>query len=134
MSDVILLDTNIASLLLKKNDTRYAQYQECLQGKILAISLMTVAELYQWAAIRQWGESRIQDMESVLSSQCVVLPMDTETCRYWGSIRAQCRRQGRPVSAQDAWIAASGLQYGLPLLTHNVSDFEAVSGLQLVVP
>ncbi|MCP4698222.1 MAG: type II toxin-antitoxin system VapC family toxin [Gammaproteobacteria bacterium] len=134
MSDAILLDTNIASLLFKKKDTRYAEYQPCLQGKVLAISLMTVAELYQWAAIRHWGKSRIRDMENVLRNTCVALSTDTETCRYWGVIRVQCREQGRPISAQDAWVAANALQYELPLLTHNVNDFEMVSGLHLVMP
>jgi predicted nucleic acid-binding protein len=50
----------------------------------------------------------------------------------WADIRARCRSAGRPISPQDAWIAASALQYALPLVTHNTADFEAVETLDII--
>jgi tRNA(fMet)-specific endonuclease VapC len=43
-----LMDTNIASFMLKGHSlaTRYRRH---LQGHQLAVSFMTVAELYEWA-------------------------------------------------------------------------------------
>ena len=41
--DVVLLDTNIVSFLLK-GDSRAKSYAPHLRGRILAISFMTVAE------------------------------------------------------------------------------------------
>ncbi|WP_199485049.1 PIN domain-containing protein [Actinomadura craniellae] len=32
-------------------------------------------------------------------------------------------RRGRPRPANDSWIAACALSYGLPLATRNVKDF-----------
>lgn len=55
--DVILLDTNVVSFILK-GDTRASDYERHLKGRQLAISFMTVAELYQWAAVRKWDERR----------------------------------------------------------------------------
>jgi hypothetical protein len=50
----VLLDTNIVSYLFKR-DSRAAQYAPHLIDRELAIAMMTVAELLQWAAIRNWG-------------------------------------------------------------------------------
>lgn len=50
----VLLDTNIISFLFK-GDTRVVAYAPLLQGNRLAISFMTVAELFEWAAVRKWG-------------------------------------------------------------------------------
>ena len=60
--DVVLLDTNIVSFLLK-GDSRAVLYAPHLQGRRLAISFMTVAELFQWAFVRGWGDSRQQALE-----------------------------------------------------------------------
>jgi predicted nucleic acid-binding protein len=55
---VLLFDTNIVSYLLK-GDSRVQAYKVWLQNNQLALSFMTVAELYQWAAIRNWDQPRI---------------------------------------------------------------------------
>jgi len=43
-------------------------------------------------------------------------------------------RQQRRMSLGDALIAATALQHGRTLLTHNVDDFRWVPGLQLLDP
>ncbi len=47
----LLLDTDVFSFLLK-GDSRANAYSDLIQGHRLALSFMTVAELFQWAAIR----------------------------------------------------------------------------------
>jgi predicted nucleic acid-binding protein len=128
--DVILLDTNIVSFLLK-GDSRVEHYARHLQGHRLALSFMTVAELFQWAFVRGWGARRQQALEASLEKY-VVLPYDIVLCRHWGEIRAACRAQGRPISPQDGWIAATALRYELTLVTHNPGDFEPVEGLRVI--
>jgi hypothetical protein len=51
---IVLLDTNVVSYLFK-GDTRATAYAPLLQDHQLAISFMTVAELFEWAATRKWG-------------------------------------------------------------------------------
>ncbi len=92
---------------------------------------MTVAELFQWAFVREWGERRKQKLETDLKSY-TVLPFDITLCRRWGEIRAECRAKGRPISPQDAWIAATSLCYEIPLVTHNPKDFETIENLNII--
>ena len=54
MNGVVIVDTDVVSFLFK-GDTRAEAYRQHLQSKTLAISFMTVAELYQWAYVRNWG-------------------------------------------------------------------------------
>ena len=61
-----LLDTNVFSYLLKGDDSRGALYLPDIQGRLLAVSFVTVGELYFGAYSRNWGTKRIQELEEKL--------------------------------------------------------------------
>ncbi len=63
--ETVLLDTDVVSFLLK-GDSRAEAYVPHLQDRRLALSFMTVAELYQWAAVRNWGARRRQQLDQTL--------------------------------------------------------------------
>jgi predicted nucleic acid-binding protein len=127
--ETVLVDTDVVSYLLK-GDSRAAAYAPLVQGKIIAISFMTVAELYQWAAVRHWGPQRVAHLAQTLANYLVV-PTDDQMCRIWGEIRADRQSTGLTISPQDAWIAATALRHSLPLITHNVSYFQGIAGLEV---
>lgn len=129
--DVILLDTNIVSFILK-GDTRASHYEPHLKDRQLAISFMTVAELYQWAAVRKWGERRQDQLTQTLKVNYTVLSFDVRLCQIWGELRAERQSIGKPISSQDAWVAATALHYSLPLVTHNPKDFADISNLKII--
>ncbi|HHC24184.1 MAG TPA: type II toxin-antitoxin system VapC family toxin [Desulfobacterales bacterium] len=129
--EIVLLDTNIVSFLFKK-DTRSVLYEPYLKNRILAISLMTAAELYQWAEVRKWGSRRVSQLERILAENYTILPADMELCRHCGKIRADCPAAGRPISPQDAWIGATAIQHDLPLITHNPKDFEVIGNIKII--
>ena len=128
---LILIDTDIASFVFKGSS--YADpYQPILDGQELALSFMSVAELFQWAILRNWGERRFEQLEQYLSNY-MVIPVDQTLCREWAKVRTARQQLGRPISPQDAWIAATALRYDLLLVTHNVKEFQEISGLKLYV-
>jgi tRNA(fMet)-specific endonuclease VapC len=126
----LIVDTDVVSFLLK-GDTRAQLYRPHLQNKTLALSFMTVAELYQWAYVRNWGERKLSRLEQQLR-RYVIVPFDNELCKQWASICVQRQRLGRPISVQDAWIAATALRHSCPLVTHNSDDFSDILGLQVI--
>jgi tRNA(fMet)-specific endonuclease VapC len=128
--DVILLDTGVFSFLLK-GDSRAQSYASRLWGRKLALSFITVAEVFQWAAVHKWDQPRIEQLEQHLQGY-VILPFDIALCRLWAEIRARCRAAGHPLASQDAWIAATALRYRLTLATHDPRDLKHVQGLELI--
>jgi len=129
---LLLIDTDIASFILKGSN--YADpYLPLLSGQELALSFMSVAELFQWAILRQWGDRRLTQLEQHLSNY-LIIPVDQLLCREWAQVRANRQSIGRPISPQDAWIAATALRYDLPLVTHNIKDFREIPNLQLITP
>ncbi len=107
-----------------------------LIGKEPCITFVTLGELTQWAELRQWGQSNRDALESWLGG-VIVLPYSEDVARTWGRISAAAIQRGRAKPANDTWIAACALSYGLPLATLNTKDFEDFAeheGLSLIIP
>jgi tRNA(fMet)-specific endonuclease VapC len=128
---VVLLDTDVASLLIKQ-DNRAAYFFPYLKGQQPALSFMSIAELFQWAEMHHWGERRKANLETLLNRRYVVLGFEFGLAKEWARVRAEAKEQGRPISVQDGWIAATGRYFNLPVLTNNRKDFERVAGLVLL--
>ena len=127
----ILLDTNVVSYLMKGGDRFANAYAPHVQGRLLAITFITVGELYFGAEKANWGETRRRQLDETLRN-FVVLPYDHEIARCYGRVVAERREIGRQISSNDAWIAACAVRHRTPLITHNARDFENITGLELV--
>jgi predicted nucleic acid-binding protein len=128
MPDVVVLDTNVVSYLMKGHDLARL-YRQHLEGKTLAVSFMTVAELYEGAYRRAWGKRKLAGLEAEIRKY-LVIPYSPRTCRVWGQIRAA--RKARTIAVDDAWIAATAVAFKCPLVTHNPKDFEDVEDLCVI--
>lgn len=62
----------------------------------------------------------------------VSLPFDDLGAEHYGVIRAELKRQGQLIGANDLLIAATALAYDLTLVTHNTREFSRVPGLRFV--
>jgi tRNA(fMet)-specific endonuclease VapC len=125
--ETLLVDTDVFSYI-HKNDTRAELYRKHLDGKRLALSFMSVAELYRWAVEHRWGQKKIDKLRAKIK-QYVILPHDDETAWKYAEIRSI---PGRAIDPGDAWIAAGALRHQLPLVTHNKKHFEHIPGLQVI--
>lgn len=67
-----------------------------------------------------WLESQLPNFE--------VLAITDETTFSYVRVRMDLKRAGRPIPANDAWIAALALQHRLPVLSRDL-HFQAVSGI-----
>ena len=117
--------------MLFKGDSRARQYRGHISGRLLGISFMSLAELERWPLERSWAAFRRAESAQHLT-RYVVLPASRELCAKWAEVSWEARQKGRPIQTADAWIAASALHYQVPLITHNVGDYEMISHLQLL--
>ena len=104
-----------------------------MQGQVLALSFQSVGELWAWAEDNNWGTKLRADLEAFLR-RFLVIPFDFELAKTWARVSAQAKRQGKRLEAGDAWIVATAVHRGIPLLTHDrdqaqvvIPDLEVIS-------
>jgi tRNA(fMet)-specific endonuclease VapC len=69
----------------------------------------------------QWIDVNLQHFE--------LLSVIPETTLAYAQVRTSLKLLGRPIPANDAWIAALAIQHGLPVLSRD-THFDAVPGLR----
>jgi tRNA(fMet)-specific endonuclease VapC len=114
-----VIDTDVWSYLYKGRDEAKL-YQPHILGNTLVISFQTQAELLRWALAADWGQRRRQDLESRLQEYAIAHSSDILSLR-WAEAMHSARRNGRPISAADAWIAATAVHLAVPLITQQES-------------
>ena len=66
------------------------------------------------------------------SAKC--LPFDYQAAGEYAKIVSFRSRQGRPITVEDAQIAAIAIVAGLELASRNTKDFQGIEGLKVVNP
>jgi predicted nucleic acid-binding protein len=128
--NVLLLDTNVVSILSNRNHPLRQTCIEAVAGHQLVMSFMTRAELRLWPAANNWGVARRAALEEHTALDLTLYP-DERTCSIWADLVDRCRRAGRPIQTADAWIAASARQWGCPLVTTDFRDYAAIEDLDV---
>jgi predicted nucleic acid-binding protein len=98
-----------------------------------AISAASLAELHFGALVARDADERGRRAQrlGVIEATFDPLPIDAAVAREWGRLAATiAERGGRPRRrAMDLAIAATANVAGVPLVTHNASDFQLISDL-----
>jgi predicted nucleic acid-binding protein len=128
----LVVDTDVVSYLFKQ-DSRSGFYEQYVNDdSVPAISFMTLAELEQWAILRNLGQERQNRLARFISNRFIVADSNEALCKMWAQVRGVSHRAGRPIGVGDAWIAATALLYGAELVTHNANHFNFLPGLQII--
>jgi len=137
---MILLDTNILSEVMRKEPAvivlNWLDAQPLEQIWVCAISR---AEIFLGITLLPEGKRK-----DVLNAAAIgmfteefhnpCLPFDSLAANFYAEIVSGRRRQGRPISVEDAQIAAIARARGMKIATRNTSDFEGISGLDVINP
>ena len=79
-----------------------------------------IAQSRQRSSYEAWLESSLIHFD--------ILSVTDETAVAYAALRVALKESGRPIPANDAWIAALALQHRLPVLSRD-EHFDAVPGL-----
>lgn len=128
-----LLDTNIVSHFVRASSPELTRRILESEADSLCISTISAGELLyglgRLPASRRAQTLRHQ-LEAVFKAIAVV-PLPAEAASHYGTARAALEKAGRPIGANDLWIAAHALADGLTLVTNNTREFKRVKGLMV---
>jgi predicted nucleic acid-binding protein len=123
---LLLLDTTILIDVLRNRNRRRAWLEQLvLSGKVLATSVICIAEVY--GGLRPGEEAATRRHLANLEW----LPVSAPIAEQAGLIKARLGRQGRTHSVTDMIIAATAIECGCALATDNQRRFQ-IPGLTLV--
>jgi toxin FitB len=125
-----LLDTNVVSEWVKpRPNPGVVQWLAEIDEDRVYLSAVTLAEL-RHGVNRMPEGARRQRLDQWLQHDLPlrfldrILIIDAGVADAWGVIMAQREARGQPITAMDAFIAATATVHTLTLVTHNVSDFQ----------
>jgi tRNA(fMet)-specific endonuclease VapC len=113
-----LLDTNVASYIIKGNVPAVRRRIVKVPMAQLAVSTVTEGEL-RYGVARRPGAARLQAIVDEFLLRVTILPWDSAAARHYGQIRAVLEREGQPMGNLDMMIAAHALALGAVLVTSD---------------
>ncbi|MDT8450084.1 MAG: type II toxin-antitoxin system VapC family toxin [Wenzhouxiangellaceae bacterium] len=136
----VLLDTNVVSELMRPNPSgRVLSWFAEQSDAAFFVSAITRAEIFLGIALLPEGRRRdriARAAEGMLNEDFArrCLAFDARCADEYALIVAARTRTGRPVTTEDAQIAATAICHDMPLATRNLRDFEHIAGLKLLDP
>lgn len=122
MIRTMILDTNIVIYSCQSGGDWLSQWTRHPES---AIASITRVEALGFTGISIVEATTIRNY----LGRCLAYPLDDEVIE-----RAVALRQQKKMKLGDAIIAATALEYGLPLVTRNTDDFKHIDGLDLRNP
>ncbi len=120
----MILDTNALSAFVDGDagvgDVLRRQARAAIPVIVLGEFRYGIAESKRRSSYEAWLESHLIDFD--------ILSVTDVTAVAYAALRVALKRSGRPIPANDAWIAALALQHRLPVLSRD-EHFDVVPDL-----
>lgn len=123
----MILDTNALSALAANNKSLV---QKLAPATRIAVTLISLGE-YEFGILGSSYRSELKTWLDALLLKCDVLQPNRDTLFYYAEIRNQLKEAGRPIPANDVWIAALVRQHTMPLVSKD-RHFDWVAGVQRI--
>ena len=126
-----MLDTNMASYVIKGNPPEVRKRLATLPINSIAISAVTQAELLYGLA-RKGHPTAFSNLIKEFLLRVQVLPWDSNAATVYGNLRASCAASGITLGTLDMLIAAHATAEKAILVTHDKA-FGLVPGRVLTI-
>jgi tRNA(fMet)-specific endonuclease VapC len=123
-----MLDTDICSYIMKRSNDAVLKRLSTVPVSDVCISVITKSELVFGVEV---SPRRQQDAAalSAFLKYIQILDFPDEASLHYARIRAELRKSGTMIGANDLFIAAHARSLGLTLVTNNTREFGRVSRL-----
>jgi tRNA(fMet)-specific endonuclease VapC len=125
-----MLDTDTCSYIMKRSQPLVLKRLQSVPVDDVCMSVVTKAELLYGVEV---SPRRAQDARALAAflPYVEVLDLTDDASTHYAEIRADLKKHGMMIGANDLFIAAHARAQGLTLVTNNVAEFERVRGLSL---
>lgn len=125
-----MLDTDTCSYIMKRSHPLVLERLQSVPVGDVCMSVVTRAELLYGVEV---SPRRAQDAAALAAFLPYVeaVALDEDAALHYAEIRADLKRRGAMIGANDLFIAAHARVCGLTLVTNNTAKFERVPDLRL---
>src|SRR5205085_11334159 len=125
-----MLDTDICSYVMKRSHDALLRRLQKVPVSDVCVSVVTKSELLYGVEVsprRQQDEAALNAFLNYVE----VLDFPDSASSHYARIRAQLKKSGKMIGANDLFIAAHARSLGLTLVTHNTQEFRRVQRLAI---
>jgi len=121
----LILDTNALSAAADREPAALELVARAERVAVPVIVLgeyrLGIAQSRHYTSYKNW----LRDWLTAVT----VLDIEEETTQHYAAIGLELKKRGRPIPANDLWIAALCRQHALPLLSRD-RHFDVVAGIR----
>ena len=125
-----MLDTDTCSYIMKRSHPLVLKRLQAVPVGNVCMSVVTKAELLYGVEV---SPRRAQDAAALAAflPYVEVLEFGDDAALHYAEIRADLKRRGALIGANDLFIAAHARSLELTLVTNNTTEFERVKALAI---
>lgn len=129
---IYMLDTNILIYLIKNKPPAIAtRINDLDKDATLCMSFFTYAELLKGAERSTRKAQVLRQINQLTQTIPVKYDTSPSLCEHYATQFTQLKEAGTPIGANDLWIGCHALTIDATLVTHNLREFERITGLRL---
>ena len=125
-----MLDTDISSYIMKRSNQAVLRRLSTLAVQDVCISVVTKSELLYGVAVSPRQKQDQNALDEYLR-HVEVLGYGEDSAYHYAQTRADLKRNGTLIGANDLFLAAHARSLELILVTNNTREFGRVSGLKI---
>ena len=130
MSALYMLDTDTCAFLLRRSSETLLARIQMVPVVQQVMSVVTYAELLFGVQVSSKKKTN-QAAVDALARHLAVLDWPQGAAAHYAQIRADLKRRGAMIGANDLLIAAHARSLGAIVVTNNTKDFARVKGLAI---
>jgi tRNA(fMet)-specific endonuclease VapC len=123
----LILDTNALSAAADRDPVAL---EVVARAERLAVPVIVLGE-YRLGIAQSRRRTEYENWLRDWIGTVTVLDINDDTSHHYAAIGLELKRSGKPIPANDLWIAALCREHSLPLLSHD-RHFDVVKGLKRI--
>ena len=130
MSQLSLLDRDTCAFVLRRSSQALLDHIQAVPLDQQAISVVTLAELLYGVQVSSRKKTNRIAVDAFVR-HLTVMDWSVHAAAHYADIRANLKKRGQLIGANDLMIAAHARSAGAIVVTNNVKDFGRVRGLEV---